>query len=195
MTNAELRYTGKGWNSLGPVLLTDTIRTLCHVGRGTNHSISGYHQNCYGLTVLNHSSFYPIKHIDRKILFQTNADKFWMVLFSNSYSVHFYGSNTSGRYLIWNYKLVNLSFPTKLFLPNLEFDSIFCPRLFCFFYSVHCFLYKNFLCLKFKVQFVKTFRGWITGKGTAYDIMGRNYCPVFYSVQNNMNLWPMEYRL
>ena len=116
MTNAELRYTGKGWNSLGPVLLTDTIRTLCHVGRGTNHSISGYHQNCYGLTVLKHSSFYPIKHIDRKILFETNADKFWMVLFSNAYSVHFYGSNTSGRYLIWK-------------------------ALFLFFYSVHCFLY------------------------------------------------------
>ena len=38
----------------------------------------------------------------------------------------------------------------------------------------------------------KNFRGWRTGKGTAYDYVGRNYCPIFYAVQNNMNLWPME---
>ena len=49
-----------------------------------------------------------------------------------------------------------------------------------------CFLIWLFLTI------VKNLRGWRTGKGTAYDYVGRNYCPIFYAVQNNMNLWPIE---
>ena len=143
MIEANRRYTGigknviwnqiltelKGWNSLGPVLLTDTINKVCHVGRGTNSSILGHHQQCYGLNVLNHTYFHPIKHPDRTVLFQSQSDLFWKSLFAGSYSVHFFGSNTSGR------------------------------------------------------------RGWLTGRHTAYDYLGQNYCPVIYSIQNNMNLW------
>jgi len=126
---ADSIYTGKGWNSLGPYLLTETIRNVCHVGHGTNHSLHGFHKNCFGLTVLNHSSFYPVMHPQRFILFQTQTDQFWQSLFNHSYSVHFYGSNTSGR------------------------------------------------------------RGWLTGKDTAYDYLGKNFCPAIYSLQNNMDLW------
>ena len=114
MIKANARYTGVGWNSLGPVLLTDVIRKdflgrrhsmicnhcrdLCHLGKGQNEPLLGHHPNCYNLTVLNHSYFYPIKHIDRMILFQSNKEKFWEKLFSKALSVHFYGSNTSGRF-------------------------------------------------------------------------------------------------
>ena len=99
------------------------------IGRGTNSSVLGYHEHCYGLSVLNHTYFYPIKHADRTVLFQSQSDIFWKSLFAGSYSVHFFGSNTSGR------------------------------------------------------------RGWLTGRHTAYDYLGQNYCPVIYSIQNNMNLW------
>ena len=84
---------------MGPVLLTDTISELCHVGRGTNSSLLGSHSNC-GISVLNHTHFYPVKHVDRTVLFQSQSDKFWEALFGGSVSVHFYGSNTSGRFVV-----------------------------------------------------------------------------------------------
>ena len=147
MIKANARYTGLGWNSLGPVLLTDVIRwlysnfsetllsvincvrDLCHLGKGQNEPLLGHHPHCFNLTVLDHSYFYPIKHVDRLVLFQSNKNQFWQNLFSKALSVHFYGSNTSGR------------------------------------------------------------GGWLTGKSTAYDYLGKKFCPQIYSIQNNLDLW------
>ena len=80
-------------------MIFNHFRDLCHLGKGQNEPLLGHHPNCYNLTVLNHSYFYPIKHIDRMILFQSNKEKFWEKLFSKALSVHFYGSNTSGRFV------------------------------------------------------------------------------------------------
>ena len=143
MIRAEQKFTGKGWNSLGsltflfsrithliagPVLLTETIMSECHAGRGTNQTIIGDHPDCWGLSVLNHTIFYPLKSPERRTLFQQHGDNFWKQIFFGAVSVHFFGSNTSGR-------------------------------------------------------------GWVTGNHTAYDYLGRLFCPSVYSVQNNMNLW------
>ena len=83
-------------------MIFNHFRDLCHLGKGQNEPLLGHHPNCYNLTVLNHSYFYPIKHIDRMILFQSNKEKFWEKLFSKALSVHFYGSNTSGRFAVYS---------------------------------------------------------------------------------------------
>ena len=97
--------------------------------------------------MLDHSYFYPIKHIDRMILFQSNKPHFWERLFHKAVSVHFYGSNTSGR-------------------------------------CVRCLTILNLLT---KTQFARG--GWTTGRSTAYDYLGKMYCPLVYSIQGNLDLW------
>jgi len=82
-----------GWNSLGPSLLTKTIRDYCFDGQETKRMLFGYHEPC-DTSVLQHSSFYPIKHPDLPLLFQSNSDQVWEYLFRKSYSVHFYGFST-----------------------------------------------------------------------------------------------------
>ena len=108
---------------------TISVRDLCHLGKGQSEPLLGHHPHCFNLTVLDHSYFYPIKHVDRLVLFQSNKNQFWQHLFSKALSVHFYGSNTSGR------------------------------------------------------------GGWLTGKSTAYDYLGKKYCPRIYSIQDNLDLW------
>ena len=86
-----------GWNALGPMLMTATINEFCQGGTGKLQTVfQGYYESC-NITVLNHTTFYPIKHADREVLFQSNKDQFWSILFKKTFSVHFYGSNTSGR--------------------------------------------------------------------------------------------------
>ena len=128
----------------GPFLLTDTIMTFCGVGRGTNRSIIGHHFDCGDFSVLNYTVFYPLKSPQRWTLFEQHNDKFWKEVFKDALSVHFFGSNTSGRR--WTNDL---------------------------------FLYDNSLF----------HRGWRTGNHTAYDFLGKRFCPKSYGKQNNMNLW------
>merc|ERR1711915_956325 len=52
MKRSEKKFTGQGWNSIGPVLLTESILDFCHVGRQTGKPIIGHHKNCWNLTVL-----------------------------------------------------------------------------------------------------------------------------------------------
>lgn len=128
MAQAEKTFTGRGWNSLGPVLLTNTLIEECDLHRNIWKDLVGRHRPCGNITILSHPSFYPFRSSERAQLFDEKKDTFWERKFRRSYSVHFYGQITSGR-------------------------------------------------------------GWQTGNHTAYDYLGRMYCPNTYSLQGNMDLY------
>jgi len=97
MVRADQRYTGKGWNSLGPALLTETIIEECNLTRNSASSLVGRHRSCGNITVLSSTAFYPFKANERAELFRSRDDQFWTNKFQRSFSVHFFGQITSGR--------------------------------------------------------------------------------------------------
>ena len=114
MMRAEKKFTSLGWNSLGemlllalcfkifhsgPVLLTETLLDFCHVGRKTGRPLIAHHRTCWNVTVLTYPTFYPIKANQRALLFDNHPDLHWKKQFIHSYSVHFFGQITSGRWV------------------------------------------------------------------------------------------------
>ena len=97
MQKAAGAFDGRGWNSMGPPLLTKTLRKcdLANKRRG----LLGKHPKC-GVTVLTHDLFYPVEARMQEELFKQKVDRKWRNLFKKSLLVHFYGQITSGRYVM-----------------------------------------------------------------------------------------------
>ena len=94
---------------------------LWHCYRNSATALVGRHRSCGNLTILSSPAFYPFKVLnqireflhffwsnilfafpqanERSELFKSESDQFWTKKFQRSYSVHFFGQITSGRWL------------------------------------------------------------------------------------------------
>ena len=97
MKSAAAKFDGAGWNSMGPTLLTKTVRQ-CDMVNKRRRGLLGSHPKC-GVTVLPHHLFYPVEAMMREELFKQKVDRKWEDMFKKSVLVHFYGQITSGRYV------------------------------------------------------------------------------------------------
>ena len=97
MKSAAAKFDGAGWNSMGPTLLTKTVRQ-CDMVNKRRRGLLGSHPKC-GVTVLPHHLFYPVEAMMREELFKQKVDRKWEDMFKKSVIVHFYGQITSGGYV------------------------------------------------------------------------------------------------
>ena len=95
------------------MLLTQTFVNYCHIELPTKHLLNGPLPNCWNMTILDNTSFYPVKANQRAHLFTNQSDLQWGREFRLSYSVHFFGQITSGRGAReWNMKkYLKIQFP------------------------------------------------------------------------------------
>ena len=97
MRNVGAQFDGKGWNSMGPPLLTNTLRQ-CDIKNKRKRGLLGSHPKC-GVAVRSHNIFYPVEASRREELFKQKVDRKWQEMFKKSVIVHFYGQITSGWYV------------------------------------------------------------------------------------------------
>ena len=97
----------------GPVLLTQTFVDFCHIALPSKHPFPGPLPSCWNMTILDNPSFYPVKANQRAHLFTNQSDLQWGREFRLSYSVHFFGQITGGRWAegVNMRKYLKLQFP------------------------------------------------------------------------------------
>merc|ERR550525_1338664 len=113
MMLASKKYSGKGWNSMGPPLFTNHLRG-CILNSQQKSRLLGVHKQC-GVEVLPPEIFFPIQAGSHKMLLEEHPDKFWAKIFFNSTFAHFYSQTTGSRYQRQEYCLIfNPSKPIQI---------------------------------------------------------------------------------